>query len=343
MRLFEAWDDPNRFRFCVARGQAESEAARPDLRMKTFGSTRASLLGALRASSDSHVLLEYVPHGFDRRGCPHWLSAAFSEWRKIRRGPGKVVVMFHELWTRLPWWRPAGLRQVLHRWSIRRLIGAADHVFTNTSGYAQWIRRLTPDREVQVAPIGSTVVPVSLHTSVSREAGLFVLFGRQGTRVHALRTLGPSLARLHSKGRLQKLVTAGGGSEFDAQERDALQQSGLPESAVDLRGYLPAGELSGLLHRAEFGISDQTWESVTKSTTFMAYASHGLNIVSPFAGVEARQPFTWLTSADELASSSSDMEGLLPERSQRLSRWYRETADWPMIAQQMKNAFDGGR
>lgn len=341
MRLMEAWNDFPRFRFCVARGQAESAAMRPDLRISTFGCTRAGLSGVLAATADSHVLLEYVPHGYDRKGCPQWISGAVRDWQKVRRGSAKMVVMFHELWVRLPWWRPAALRQVLHRWSIRRLIRAADCVFTNTAGYAQWIRSLTPDRDVQVAPIGSTVVPVSPNTSVSREAGLFVLFGRQGTRVHALRSMGASLARLHVSGRLRTLIIAGGGGGQDAQERRVLGESGLPGEVISHRGFMPADELSALLHRAEFGVSDQTWDSVSKSTTFMAYASHGLNIVSPFAGRDFRPPFDLLTSTAELESSkSAATEDALKGRSRQLVSWYRETADWPMIVRKMRTVFD---
>jgi hypothetical protein len=139
---------------------------------------------------------------------------------------------------------------------------------------------------------------------------------------------------------LRTFTIAGGGGEFDSLEQQALGESGLPEQVVTRSGYLPADQLSRLLHRAEFGISDQTWDSVNKSTTFMAYASHGLNILSPFAGGDSRPPFDMLTSAPELEMQPSTSDDTLKERSQRLVTWYRETADWPMIVQKMKAVFD---
>ena len=339
MRLIEAWNDAPRFRFLVARGLASTAEERPELITTSFACTHASLLAGLQASAGSHVLLQYAPHGYDGRGCPTWIAGALAAWRRSRHERARLVVMFHELWTRVPWWRPGAIRQLLHRQVIRRLVRAADRAFTNTPGYRGWLRKLSPDSDVGVVPIGSNIPPIPEYSREVREPGLFVLFGRQGTRIHALRTMGRSLARLHGVGRLRRLVIAGGGSSMAHEDRAVLRAC-LPESVTEQWGYVPAGELSRLLYRAEFGISDQTWDSVTKSTTFMAYASHGLNILSPYAGHDARAPYGWSTSAEELEERSHYLAPLLRERADHLRQWYRDTADWAVIAGQMKAAFN---
>jgi hypothetical protein len=79
---------------------------------------------------------------------------------------------------------------------------------------------------------------------------------------------------------------------------------------------LPEQEVSALLSQARFGVSAQDELSVTKSGTFMAYAAHGMNILSPFANAANTEPLCWTTDPAELARGIPDDE--LRERAESL-------------------------
>lgn len=339
-RLLTEWNEPERFHFLLLNGVDETRALNPELAVTRIEAQKASLLAALRSHRDADVLLQYIPYGLDSRGCPLWVIDAVEEWHKNKPSGRRLVVMFHELWALLPWWRRQFWTQRQHKAGIKRLLEVTDTVFTNTEGYAQWIRDLMPGKEVLVAPVGTNIVPSADDEPVQREEGSWVLFGRQGTRIYALRQLGPELKALYEQGRLKKLTTMGGGNAALQAAEDEAVRACLPADAVNACGFVDEVEASRMLSRAELGVSCQTWSSVTKSTTFMAYAAHGLNILSPFAGSEPRAPFNWLTSAKELRENRPELPVLLDERSAQLREWHRQHASWPEIMAKFRGAFD---
>lgn len=339
-RLLNEWGEPDRFRFVLLRGLQETLQLQPKLRAVTVTPSSGELLKVLRSNQDCDVWVQYIPFGLQRKGCPLWVIDALCKWRSEVGEASKLVVMFHELWSIQPWWKPQGLIQWLHKQGVSKLLKITDGVFTNTEGYAEWIKKLDADKEVTVVPVGSNFEPVA-DRQIEREKGLYVLFGRQGTRIHALREFGAELKKLHDLGRLKKLVMlgGGGGSEMLRTEEQILNGL-LPSDAFEISGFKKAATLSDYLSRAEFAVSCQTWSSVTKSTTFMAYAAYGTNIVSPFAGKDSRVPFNWLTSVDEIADGGEEIEKAALQRSARLKAWYEANASWPMIAEKFRKVLD---
>jgi hypothetical protein len=75
---------------------------------------------------------------------------------------------------------------------------------------------------------------------------------------------------------------------------------------------------------------------VTKSGTIMAYAAHGLNILSPFAGGEQPEPLCWATHPAELAAGIAD--DVLATRADTLRAWQERTCSWPQIAREFAQA-----
>ena len=63
----------------------------------------------------------------------------------------------------------------------------------------------------------------------------------------------------------------------------------------------------------------------------MAYAAHGLNIISCYAGASKPEPLSLMTSPDELLRGVAPQE--LESRGERLRRWQEQTSAWPHIAQ----------
>lgn len=338
--LTSAWSNTSEFHYLVAHGAAQSKAQYPNFSINAFDCNKESFLTKLAELSPSHLLIQYSGYGFHPLGCPVWLADALTNWRRQKNG--KLVIMFHELWSLSPWWSKHFIIKQVHRLSIRRLVSLADHIFTSTQDYVECLQHFSPQAPVSLLPVGSNILPLSTGRSCPQQPGTFVLFGMQGTRVRALRELKEDLTKLHCSKLLEKLTLVGGGSnDKSVIEEKKLLESTLPHTAYSHIGVVSSQEVSNILWQAEFGISCQSWRSFTKSGSFMAYAAHGLNILSPHATrQESHKPFCWLTHPRELATQSDILNTTLLERSRQLQSWYRQHADWSKIAQTFKQAFE---
>ena len=113
--------------------------------------------------------------------------------------------------------------------------------------------------------------------------------------------------------------------KFDLRS-DALLRTHEQEMIVR-HGALDGTRVSQLLHRAQFALTTVDEATWSKSTTFMAYADHGCNIVS--LATSPNEPLCWTIPADEVGIIN-DSE--LRRRADAMQRWYESHADWRIIA-----------
>lgn len=280
------------------------------------------------------VLLQYSAYGFDRLGYPRWLLDDLAQWK--RATGGRLCVMFHEIWTFWPWWNKNFLVQRLHRQAIARLLREADAVFTTTISQAEHLRSLVPERAVCVLPVGANIMPKT-RGDERRERGTAVVFGSQGTRLRALREIADPLRELARSERIKRIISVGAeASETAKRDEESTLDSLQLRGRFEQLGAQPAADISSLLAASEFGIAAQDPLSYTKSTTVMAYAAHGLNILTPSADAAADEPGCLLTSPAELARGLD--QGELDRRGRDLRTWYERTASWPQIARAFADA-----
>ncbi|MCA1659447.1 MAG: glycosyltransferase, partial [Verrucomicrobiaceae bacterium] len=240
------------------------------------------------------LLLQYSAYGYNRLGYPRSLLRSLMEWRTATQ-EARLVVMLHEIWTFWPLLNKNRVIQHFHRADLRRLLCVADAVFTSTPSQAEHLRALAQTDSIQVLPVGSNVRVSSSPTA--REEGLAAVFGLPAARLRALRSMQANLKSLAEAKIIHRVVTIG--DKTGGEEQELL--AGLQLAAGwEQRGSLPEAEVSHLLSRASFGISAQDELSLMKSGTFMAYAAHGLNILSPYADSLGPEPVCWLTHPDEL-------------------------------------------
>ena len=320
LRVVEQWRGV-RPRFLIANPRTEPL----DYDVQQLGST---------LPPSQRILLQYSAYGFHRYGYPRKLLRALVDWK--RETQGVLVVMFHEIWTFWPLLNKNRPLQALHRRDIGALARAADAVFTSTRSQADHLRAASGRAEIDVLPVGSNITPTAA-ANVNRHGGVAVLFGRQPSRVSTLRKMREHLAPLARSGGIAKLVIVGGGNgpSGDAEETElarALQLRG----GAEFRGALPEHAVSELLASASFAVSAQDELSVTKSGTFIAYAAHGLNIISPYAGASATAPLCWATHPAELQAGIAEAE--LRARAESLRAWHARTCSWPHIAEQFARA-----
>jgi hypothetical protein len=289
-----------------------------------------------RLPAHAKVLVQYSAYGFDRHGYPRKLIKALLQWKK--QSPGILAIMFHEIWGFWPIWNKNRAMQQLHRRDLRRLLRVTDAVFTSTASQVAHLEALSPRCPVQLLPVGSNI-PRARETEEKREAGLAVLFGLQPSRLRTLGKMHRGLKALGGAGKIRKIVTAGGGRSRPGDDDEAALLTGLDlAEGFDQRGPLPEEKISELLLASEFGISAQDDLSITKSGTFMAYASHGLNIISAYAGASKPEPLSWLTSPGELLQGVTREE--LESRGEKLRDWQDRTAAWPEIANRVARALE---
>ena len=324
--------------FLLMRGALATRCAHPDLDLEEIPMDAERLARRLAELGARCVVVEYVAQGFQARGCPLWLLDALKQWRQTQPG-ARLVMMFHELWFRAPWWKPDFALQLLHRRAIRRLAPEIDQAFVTTAGYARWLSPWFPPARLRVLPNATNIIPVETPRVAPRDAGTWALFGRQGSRLSTLEAMGAWLGKLHEGGRLVRLQVLGS-RESDAMNRreDALLRSMLPEGAYELLGLQSPPHLSKLLGAAEFGLFSQSSASITKSGVFMAYASHGMNILTPSSSGETEPPQCWLTHPSELLETAASPCGLLTERARHLLEWYEQNASWPRLAAAYREA-----
>ena len=94
-------------------------------------------------------------------------------------------------------------------------------------------------------------------------------------------------------------VGSGRSREGDDEELALLLKLELIDG-FEQRGPLPEEKISELLSTCEFAISAQDELTITKSGTFMAYAAHGLNILSCYADASKPEPLSLMISPEEL-------------------------------------------
>jgi hypothetical protein len=211
---------------------------------------------------------------------------------------------------------------------LRRVLQAADAVFTSTASQAGHLQQLSPRTKVRLLPVGSNIRRTSAIPQ-EREPGLTVLFGLQPSRIKALETGLDELRKLATRGIITRLVSIGAGTT-DARERQILDSLPLTGGAK-MTGPLNEEEISSWLSRASFGLSAQDELSATKSGTLMAYAAHELNVLS----VSSNPPRYSITPAELLGGIPAEE---LHARATAARDWQEENCSWTHIAEQFARA-----
>ena len=282
------------------------------------------------------VLVQYSAYGFDHHGYPRKLIRALIDW-KTKTG-GRLVVMFHEIWTFWPVTNKNFFVQFLHRSAIKSLLKSADKVFTSTESQAEHLRALSSSNPIRVLPVGSNIRR-NEDVDLARILGCAVIFGLQRARLRGLRKMRSTLSSLAAAGYITKIISIGAGSDpnLHNEERSLLNALPLKEGFEQL-GPRPEREISALLFAASFGIFAHDELSLTKSGTFMAYAAHELNVLADFADKSKPAPICWLVAPSELRQEGSNSDW--KSRAESLRAWQRENSSWELIARTFADALE---
>ncbi len=328
-RLRENWpgaSEPVHF-FLMENGAS----AGPDF-TTSFEGDGKRLSSALQNFGSGDLLVHYGARAYHRFGLPVWLPSVLAKWK--RQFPqGRLVVFFHELAgeARFPsrhFW--AGK---VDRYIARRLVSLANAVATNTENHAENLRRFAHAKNVLVVPVGSNIEFEI--APVSRAKGEFVVFGLPFGRLQTLQRFDRHLRAWIQSGQLTRLHLVGPVDEKFSSESARLIATWPDPARANFHGLLASSEVARLLRRAQFALTNVTADTWSKSGAFMACAANECPIVVQGARAPSG-PFASVIAADEVASITDDE---LAHRTSLLAEWFRQNADWPVIAQRIAALF----
>jgi hypothetical protein len=321
----------------VMHGLEKTREKHPEIDVEQLPGSSKALQKRLYELRAQKVFVQYVAQGFQSRGCPLWFLVALRKWRANAPG-ARLVIMFQELWFEPAFWKPDWLLQKLHRQALCQLAQKTNQVYVSAQGFKERLENIVPPSQLAVL-INPATVPLTGSVSHSmREPGLTVLFGRQASRLSALSAMGSWLGRLHAAGVLKELWLVGSRETQALNEReDALAASLLPEGAVHLLGPQTPERLSQILLKSPMGICAKATHGYTKSTIFMAYASHGVSILSPETINDYSPALCWVTHPSEILDGAVKMDQVR-ERGELLARWYEQNASWDHVAATYRKA-----
>jgi hypothetical protein len=205
----------------------------------------------------------------------------------------------------------------------------ADVLVTNTEDHAGKIEEISGRTDVQYLPVGSNIQSPN-DLSPERARTEFVILGLSFGRGQTLRMFDREIRSWQNSGRLTRLHLVGPRDQKFDPRTDRLIAAWPDPGIVTQHGMLPAPEVSKLLARVQFGLTNATIQNWAKSSAFMAYASHGCAAVSK---IESDAVPLCFTVRPEEVASIADVD--LNKRAGLLKEWYQHNADWNVIAQKI--------
>jgi glycosyltransferase involved in cell wall biosynthesis len=329
--LHQHWPhDTARVQFLVIDGAARSKTQLPRLSIAEFSADAAKLSRTLEPFASADLFLHYAGRAYHRYGCPSWLPPVLAKW-KARFPSGRLLILFHEMPGDFPITSRHYWIDMCNRRVIRKLSALADVIVTNTSDHVAKLQKLSGRADVKLVPVGSNI-PVTANLSERRARNEFVIFGLPFGRWQTLQMFDDEIRLWQQSGRLTKLHLIGpGDAKFDRRSDKLIRSWPNPEIAVR-HGMLSSLEVSALLSRAQYGLVNVTPENWSKSTAFMAFASHECAVVAKAKSGAAPLRFTF--APDEVGTIDDvDLSG----RARALREWYEQNADWSVIAKEISS------
>jgi hypothetical protein len=216
------------------------------------------------------ILLQYVGYGYAKRGCPLWLLAALTKWRKARSSR-RLVIMFHEVCasSNLPWssqfWTSSIQKKI-----AQDLINLCDRIITNSQIFANIISRLSSkhDGKLLILPIFSNIGECYAPIPLKERNPWLVTFGNSGFRRSIYTSSLEQVTNICQQLGIEEIYDIGHNSA------EIVRQ--IPGVKVNPMGILPATEISQIFGMAQVGFINYPIPYIAKSGIFAAYASHQL-------------------------------------------------------------------
>ncbi len=289
-QLWKHWPEPKpEWEILATRRPAGAREFWPEAKIHEFRLSRVGLEAALWHSRADTVVLHYVGYAYARRGVPSWLPKALADWKAA--AGGRLVVMFHELYAVGPPWSSVFWLCLAQMGVARKLALIADSWVTSCPSYMAAFRkylRVDISKGIMI-PIGTTIEPIRAPSwdrpwpPANGGKLRIVIFGMPLTRLRTLRIHQHLLKLLYERGLIESLTLAGKSDQpgFILDETNSLLAKIECTDLVQRSYDLASPDVSAVLLDQDVGLIHNPYGTLTKSTVYGAYRTHGLLTVIP--------------------------------------------------------------
>lgn len=308
--------------------------------------TAGDLAAALETNGTKSLVVHYVTYGYHPRGVPVWFRDGLDQWFKARAEQPRVVTVFHELWSSGPPWKSEFYFGWLQRRLVRRMLRVSTRAVTSTLRMQRLLDAVRPGA-TDLLPIPSNFpldsAPPTRTPSVD---GLrLILFGQTAQRLHSAKAHLALIRSLQQSGRLARLRVVGKGAAAgsEASEDVAFLRDAAPGVALQVAGNVTLEDAVAKFRESDLFLSFYPASLACKSTALMSALACGCAAVLPDDADSA--PLVvgehFLSCDGSAASVERLLSALADGGSERIGQaaaaWYRQNADWPIIAQRFAN------
>ena len=258
---------PNQMVVASSGGPSDRSCGFP---VRVLSSRRPEALATAlsHASATGSVLIAHLSHyGFAERGTPFWLVRGLERWIRLRPA-ARLIVMFHELYATGPPWRSSFWLSPVQRGITRRLLELCDSAITTTPRYETALLRWRPNVLLRRLPMFSTVGEPAFVSPPADRGNVAVVFGRAGVEDRLYGRMASRLAEIVTTLDIERIIDIG--------PRSRPVSATIGHVPVELCGLLPADGVSKILKDARYGFIAYPPDLLGKSSTFAAYAAHGV-------------------------------------------------------------------
>jgi hypothetical protein len=259
------------------------------------------------------------------------------QWKQKHPG-ARLMIFFHELPGKMSIASRHFWLGELNSFVVRQLSADADVLATNTEHHAAKLRKLSRRADIHVLPIGSNIELAAAGGSDGRKATEFVLFGLSFGRLQTLQSFAADVPRWHEIGRLAKLHVIGPQEDAFSAKAHRLMSAWPASIEIIRHGRLPSAEVSRLLQTATFALTNVNEETWSKSSAFMACATHRCAVIIAAAPSQA-PPLSYAIAASEVGAISPEE---VESRTSALADWAAQNASWPVIASRIASLLRNG-
>jgi glycosyltransferase involved in cell wall biosynthesis len=230
------------------------------------------LLDLLNKVEDANaVLLQYVLHGYAKKGCPFWLINALEEQKRRNLLP-HLAVMFHEIYSMGPGVVPWNTDFWLLPWQkeiAKRLANLSDQNLTSSEKYAELLSARTgiPVSSIETLPVLSTIGEPCHILPLSVRRKRIVIFGQVGNRKKVYQQI-DRLSTFSKYLGIEEILDVGPITENTVDR--------LIDIPIKTVGEISSSEISEILKNSMVGVLAYDSLRLAKSSIFAAYCSHGV-------------------------------------------------------------------
>jgi hypothetical protein len=168
-----------------------------------------------------------------------------------------------------------------------------------------------------------------------------VIFGLPFTQLLTVQAFADDIRAWWVAGVLERLRLIGPADAKFSPRTDAALTEILPASAVTRHGALDAPQVSEILARTGFCLTQSNEENFSKSGTFTAFAAHGCAVIAKMN--PTREPLGFLIQPGEVKDAILRGEfSNFEQRARALRDWYLRESDWPAVSRRLRQLFEAG-